>query len=142
MLHSIFIVTLVLMIGCAVATVMCFLSDKGQIRKLPRNNVDLTTEEIITLACGIIFFVSFFVAMSVEIKAKHTLYQLFVKFINRNMEWRIDQYDRSKDALYVKTMHLNRGRFSTAGASSAGGGSAGGGSGATSSASCGAGGRG
>ena len=106
-LHSVFLVTLLLMIGCAIATVMCFLSDKGQVRKLPRNNVELTTEEIVTLSCGIVFFVSFFVAMSVEIKAKHTVYQLFRKFIYRNMEWKIDQYDRSKDTLYMKSSHLN-----------------------------------
>ena len=97
------------MIGCAVATVMCFLSDKSQIRKLPRHDVELSTEEIITLACGVIFFVSFFVAMSVEIKAKHTVYQLFVKFIMRNMEWKIDAYDRSKDSLYAgKNLSCNK----------------------------------
>lgn len=76
---------------------MCFLSDKGQISKFPRTKVDLTTEEIITLACGVLFFVSFFIAMSVEIKAKHTIYQLIVKFITQNMEWEIEEYDKSQD---------------------------------------------
>ena len=38
--------------------------------------------------------------MSVQIKAKHTIYQLFVKFIMQNMEWEIDEYDKSKDSLY------------------------------------------
>ena len=99
-LHCVFVVTLLLMIGCAVATVMCFLADKGQIRKLPNERVELSTEEVITLVCGIVFFVSFFVAMSVEIKAKHTVYQLFVKFIMRNVEYKIDDYDRAKDSLY------------------------------------------
>lgn len=99
-LHCIFFFTLLLMIGCAVATVMCFLADKGQIRKLPNKRVELSTEEVITLVCGIVFFVSFFVAMSVEIKAKHTVYQLFVKFIMRNVEYKIDDYDRAKDSLY------------------------------------------
>ena len=99
-LHLVFIINLIIMIACAVATVMCFLSDKGQISKFPRNKVDLTTEEIITLSCGVLFFVSFFIAMSVQIKAKHTIYQLFVKFIMQNMEWEIDEYDKSKDSLY------------------------------------------
>lgn len=101
-LHSIFLVMMILMIGCAIATVMCFLSDKGQISKLPRNKVDLTTEEIITLSCGVLFFVSFFVAMSVQIKAKHTVYQLFLKFIMQNMEWEIDEYDKFKDNLFLE----------------------------------------
>ena len=88
------------MVACAIATVMCFLSDKGKIAKFPRNTVDLTTEEIITLSCGVLFFVSFFIAMSVQIKAKHTIYQLFVKFIMQNMEWEIDEYDKNKDSLF------------------------------------------
>lgn len=89
------------MIGCAVATVMSFLSDKGTIHpNPPGNNVELSTEEIVTLSCGVLFFVSFFIAMSVQIKAKHTIYQLFVKFIMQNMEWEIDEYDKSKDTLY------------------------------------------
>lgn len=96
-LHIIFLVNLVIMIACAIATVLCFLSDKGKITKFPRNKVDLTTEEIITLSCGVLFFVSFFIAMSVQIKAKHTIYQLFIKFIVQNMEWEIDEYDQSKD---------------------------------------------
>ncbi len=181
-LHAVFVVNLIIMISCAVATVMCFLSDKGQITKFPRNKVsvitikvssrptswcrvrrrrvnstlrhvprrvtfhvvsrsmsflrstsrhilrvpacsfgthsvrvivpagrpqqrvatlrgcscfrqevDLTTEEIITLSCGVLFFVSFFIAMSVQIKAKHTVYQLCVKFVMHNMEWEIDE---------------------------------------------------
>lgn len=85
------------MITCAVATVMCFVSDKNHISKLPRDKVELTSEEVITLLCGVLFFVSFFIGMSVQIKAKHTLYQLVVKFIRQNMEWEIDPYDVNKD---------------------------------------------
>lgn len=100
-LHVIFLLNLIVMIGCAIATVMCFLSDKEQISNGTRNKVDLTTEEIVTLSCGVLFFVSFFIAMSVQIKARHTVYQLFVKFIMQNMEWEIDEYDKSKDSLYT-----------------------------------------
>ncbi|XP_013389797.1 E3 ubiquitin-protein ligase MARCH4 [Lingula anatina] len=96
-LHSVFLINVIVMLSCAVITVMCFLSDKGQISKFPRNKVDLTTEEIVTLICGVLFFVSFFIAMSVQIKAKHTVYQLIVKFIMQNMQWEIEEYDKGKD---------------------------------------------
>ncbi|CAH1775989.1 unnamed protein product [Owenia fusiformis] len=36
-LHLVFLINILIMIGCAIATVMCFLSDKGQINKFPRN---------------------------------------------------------------------------------------------------------
>ncbi|KAJ8305809.1 hypothetical protein KUTeg_016354 [Tegillarca granosa] len=99
-LHIVFFLNLLIMIGCAIATVMCFLSDKGQITKFPKNKVELTTEEIITLACGVMFFVAFFIAMTVEIKAKHTVYKLLMKFIMHNTEWAVDPYDRTKDTGY------------------------------------------
>ncbi|XP_046361614.1 E3 ubiquitin-protein ligase MARCHF4-like [Haliotis rufescens] len=99
-LHTAFLFNLIIMIGCAVATVLCFLSDKGQITNLPKNKVELTSEEVITLACGVFFFVSFFIAMTVEIKAKHTVYKLFIKFLTQNTEWQIEPYDRSKDPMY------------------------------------------
>ena len=59
--------------------------------------MELTTEEIITLTCGIMFFVSFFIAMTVEIKARHTIYRLFLKFLSHNTEWQIEPYQRVKD---------------------------------------------
>jgi len=103
-LHTIFMINLIIMVTCAIATVMCFLSDKGRIsQKFQRDKVDLTTEEVVTLSCGVLFFVSFFIAMSVQIKAKHTIYQLFVKFIMQNMQWEIDEYDKEKDTLKPKS---------------------------------------
>lgn len=100
-LHIIFLLNLVIMVGCAIATIMCFLSDRDQVNKFPKNKVKLTTEEIITLTCGVMFFVAFFIAMTVEIKARHTLYKLFMKFIRHNTEWTVEQYDRKKDPLYL-----------------------------------------
>lgn len=94
-LHIIFLVTLVVMVICAVATVMCFLSDNGQISQA---KTYLSTEEVITLTCGVMFFVSFFLAMTVEIKARHTIYRLFMKFILHNTEWQIEPYNRNRDA--------------------------------------------
>ncbi|KAH9504674.1 hypothetical protein Btru_062552 [Bulinus truncatus] len=95
-LHTVFFFTLILMISCAVATVLCFLADHGQVAD---NKAQLSTEEIITLTCGVLFFISFFAAMTVEIKAKHTVYRLFRKFIMRNTEWHIEPYDKAKDTL-------------------------------------------
>ena len=99
-LHIIFLINLLIMVGCAIATVMCFLSDKGQITKFPKNQIKLTTEEVITLACGVMFFVAFFIAMTVEIKARHTVYKLCMRFIMQNTEWAVESYDRSKDPGY------------------------------------------
>jgi len=101
-LHIIFLLNLVIMIGCAIATVMCFLSDRGNVVKFPKDKVRLTTEEVITLTCGVMFFVAFFIAMTVEIKARHTLYKLFRRFMMHNTEWTVEQYDAGKDPLYCK----------------------------------------
>lgn len=100
-LHTVFVINLLIMIGCAVATILCFLADREKVSQNRRQDKSkLTREEIITLTCGVLFFVSFFVAMAVQIKAKNTIYQLFVKFIVHNMEWQIDEYDKSKDRTY------------------------------------------
>lgn len=135
MLHIIFLVNLIVMICCAVATVYCFLSDQGiphrarihtghrlherrneDVSYTPvivvtargdsanreedgHSQVDLTSEEVATLCCGVLFFVSFFVAMYAQIKAKHTLYQLFTRFASLNTNWEIEEYDPCKDPL-------------------------------------------
>lgn len=100
-LHIIFLLNLVIMIGCAIATIMCFLSDRDQVNKFPKNKTKLTTEEIITLTCGVMFFVAFFIAMTVEIKARHTLYKLFMRFLMHNTEWTVEQYDKKRDPMYI-----------------------------------------
>lgn len=82
------------MVTCAVATVLCFLSDSGQVAQTKSH---LSTEEVITLTCGVLFFVSFFLAMTVEIKARHTVYSLFLKFILQNTIWYIEPYEKSRD---------------------------------------------
>ena len=35
-----------------------------------------TSSELMTLSCGVLFFLAFFVAMYVEVKAKNTVYQV------------------------------------------------------------------
>lgn len=103
-LHIIFIFNLLIMIGCAIATIMCFLSDRDNAAKFPKDKVKLTAEEVITLTCGVMFFVAFFIAMTVEIKARHTLYKLFLRFITHNTEWTLDSYDPSKDPMYKRPL--------------------------------------
>lgn len=102
-LHFVFFLNLLIMISCAIATVLCFLTDQKRLQENPNANkekVDLAPDEIVTLTCGVVFFVSFFIAMTVQIKAKHTVYQLFAKIIMRNMEWEIEEYDMAKDSLH------------------------------------------
>ncbi len=48
---------------------------------------ELSPPELISLACAILFFSAFFLAMYVELKARHTLYQLVCKFFYMNHEW-------------------------------------------------------
>uniref|UniRef100_A0A0B6YSG9 RING-CH-type domain-containing protein n=1 Tax=Arion vulgaris TaxID=1028688 RepID=A0A0B6YSG9_9EUPU len=93
-LHSIFLISLIVMVICAIATVMCFLSDNGQISQA---KTYLSTEEVITLTCGVMFFVSFFLAMTAEITAHHTIYRIFLRFVTQNTVWHIEPYDKSRD---------------------------------------------
>ena len=39
-------------------------------------DTELSTSELLTLSCGVLFFLSFFVAMYVEVKAEFTIYQV------------------------------------------------------------------
>lgn len=87
---------------CAVVTVMCFRQDKGQ--RIDPNRTELSQSEIVTLVCGVLFFLAFFMAMYVEVKARTTIYRLFVKFIYLNQQWYIDEYDK-KDSQPVHVWH-------------------------------------
>jgi hypothetical protein len=35
-LHTVFFINLVIMVSCAMATILCFLSDRGQLQELPK----------------------------------------------------------------------------------------------------------
>ena len=39
-------------------------------------NTELSASELMTLSCGVLFFLAFFVAMYVEVKAENTIYQV------------------------------------------------------------------
>ncbi|KFM81801.1 E3 ubiquitin-protein ligase MARCH1, partial [Stegodyphus mimosarum] len=81
-LHTVFLISVLIMIGCAVVTVMCFKQHRGA--KSEITHLELTQSEIITLICGALFFLAFFLAMYVEIKARNTIYKLMLKFIYLN----------------------------------------------------------
>ncbi|GFT32670.1 RING-CH-type domain-containing protein [Nephila pilipes] len=94
-LHTVFLISVLIMIGCAVVTVMCFKQHRGA--KAEISHLELTQSEIITLICGALFFLAFFLAMYVEIKARNTIYKLMLKFIYLNQQWYIDEYDKKKE---------------------------------------------
>lgn len=95
-LHFLFFLSVMLMISCASITVLCFKQDKGT--KVDPDRTELTQSEIVTLVCGVLFFLAFFVAMYVEVKSHDTLYQLLVKFIHINQQWYIDEYEKKETA--------------------------------------------
>lgn len=97
-LHSLFFASVTIMIACAIITILCFKHDKGP--QVNPKQTELTETEITTLVCGVLFFLAFFLAMYVEVKARNTLYKLFLKFIYLNQQWYIDEYEK-KDSLPV-----------------------------------------
>ena len=104
MLHLLFLLNIAIMIGCAVATVICFIADRGQVdhASSTRSRLDLNAMEIVTLACGVLFFVSLFTAMLVEIRARRSVCQLLTALVRQNVEWQIDEYDKTRDTLLFK----------------------------------------
>lgn len=105
-LHLFFIVSVCLMIACAAVTIICFKQDR---RGGPYRNAnilyppgELSPAEMITLSCGVLFFLAFFLAMYVEVKARNTVYQLICKFFYLNNEWSVEEYDRKRDLISSK----------------------------------------
>ena len=52
------------------------LQDRGTRPKVAGPNTELSSSELMTLSCGVLFFLAFFIAMYVEVKAKNTIYQV------------------------------------------------------------------
>jgi len=96
-LHAIFLLSIALMVTCAGVTILCFKQDRDSKPKTVGPNTELSPSELMTLSCGVLFFLAFFVAMYVEVKAKNTVYQLICKFLYMNYDWTIQEYDRKKD---------------------------------------------
>jgi len=95
-LHSVFMAAIMIMITCSIITILCF-KQNGDIKPRVGPNTELSASELMTLSCGVLFFLSFFVAMYVEVKAENTIYQLICKFLYMNHEWTIEEYDRRRD---------------------------------------------
>jgi len=89
------------MIACAAVTIICFKEIENQ--PIPYETSpnyrpgELTLPELITISCGILFFLAFFLAIWVEVRAKHTIYQLICRFFYMNHEWSVEEYDRKRD---------------------------------------------
>lgn len=98
-LHALFLVAVSVMVACATVTIVCFKQDGGSSSKSQRS--ELSDSEIITLVCGVLFFLAFFVAMYVEVTARNTLYRLLLKFIYLNQQWYIDEYDAKRGPVAV-----------------------------------------
>merc|ERR550519_2890711 len=95
-LHAIFLLSILIMIICSVVTILSFRQSADTLPKVGPDT-ELSTSELLTLSCGVLFFLSFFVAMYVEVKASDTIYQLICKFFHMNHEWTIQEYDRRDD---------------------------------------------
>lgn len=67
-----------------------------------QGRMQLTWEEAVTLGCGVTFFVAFFVAMTAQIKARRTVYQLIVKCFATNLIWEIQEYVPEHDKSLLK----------------------------------------
>lgn len=96
-LHAVFTVAIAVMVACAAVTILCFKQDRVTKPKVVGQTTQWSPSELMTLSCGVLFFLAFFVAMYVEVKAKYTIYQLICKFCYMNHEWSIEEYDRRKD---------------------------------------------
>merc|ERR1719450_195837 len=93
----VFLLSILIMIICSVATILSFKQSADTLPKVGPDN-ELSTSELLTLSCGVLFFLSFFVAMYVEVKAELTIYQLICKFFQMNHEWTILEYDRTRES--------------------------------------------
>jgi len=128
-LHFFFVISVCLMIACAAVTIICFRQDRrgpythrigaGMGRAIVGGNgslnarefhesvngfvyPELSAAELITMSCGVLFFLAFFLAMYVEVKARNTVYQLICKFFHLNNDWSIEEYDRKRDLISSK----------------------------------------
>ena len=104
--HSIFIISILMMLVCATMTVMVFhqehgLRKKAYFHRAANGNLrvggKLSSQEVTTLVCGISFFAGFFIAMYAELRAKHSLYSLIKRMKTINSIWVVDEYSVSAD---------------------------------------------
>lgn len=104
-LHSTFVVCVAAMLASVVAMVMFFAGNREQLASggsphyyLPLDGTGrLSRDEVASLASGVTFFASFFVAMVVEMKAKRTIYQILRRCVHHNTVWVIENYSERHD---------------------------------------------
>lgn len=102
-LHAVFVVSLLVLIACAVINVFGMVADSKMARQVGQKEVvAMTTIEGVTLVSGLLFVIAFVVAIISQIKAKDNIYHLVLQCFATNTEWKIDNYQRSSDSLYAK----------------------------------------
>lgn len=100
LLHGLFVIAVVIMVACASVTIVCFRQEVPGTATTTASasgtgrSSDLSHSELVTLACGVLFFLAFFVAMYVEVTARSTLYRLLLRFVYLNQQWYIDEYEQ------------------------------------------------
>lgn len=82
-LHMIFLLSILIMIICSVVTILSFKQSADTLPKVGPDT-ELSSSELLTLSCGVLFFLSFFVAMYVEVKAELTIYQVRGVHVSQN----------------------------------------------------------
>lgn len=104
-LHSVFLLAVLVMVACATVTIVCFRQEAPSSSTTTTTAMgrrsDLTHSELVTLVCGVLFFLAFFVAMYVEVTARSTLYRLLLRFVYLNQQWYIDEYDAKRGPVAV-----------------------------------------
>ncbi|XP_067936311.1 E3 ubiquitin-protein ligase MARCHF8-like [Watersipora subatra] len=106
-LHSIFILCIIAMVSSAVVTIQHLIYDSSnggahKYKVTEEEKASLTVTELITLTCGVVFFVTFMIAVTVEIKARHTIYDIFRNVIRHNTVWVIENYNRKLDTSLMR----------------------------------------
>lgn len=100
-LHLVFLVSLLVLVICAVTNIIGIVADSRSIPPAPQREVSMTSIEGMTLISGLLFFVAFVVALVTQIKAKDNVYHLVLQFFAINTKWKIDNYKKSSDSLYA-----------------------------------------
>ncbi|KAF6019319.1 hypothetical protein EB796_022370 [Bugula neritina] len=104
--HSVSLASLCIMMACLILSIYCILFDtnsganKEKYKHPDGEQFQFTVGEMVTLCSGVIFFMSFILAMTVEIKSRHTIFEVIKRMLRYNTVWVIENYDKAADKEY------------------------------------------